>query len=117
VIFGIRIRTLARICFAVGIIIVVMGSLNPQPAILPLRLSDKLVHILAYAILGIVGSIGYPNRSMTAVLIGGLTVLGGAIEIAQIYIPGRDGTLLDVLANALGSVLGVAGGRQFKERP
>lgn len=115
-IFGIHIRTLARICFAAGIIIVIVGSLNPQPAILPLRLNDKLVHILAYAVLGMVGSIGYPNRSMTAILIGGLTVLGGVIEVTQIYIPGRDGTLLDVLANALGSVLGVVGGRRFKER-
>jgi len=117
VIFGIHIRTLARICFAAGIIIVVVGSLNPQHTSMPLQVSDKLVHILAYAMLGVAGAVGYPQRSMTVILIGGLTLLGGAIEIAQIYVPGRDGTLLDVAANAVGSALGVAAGRRFRSRP
>ncbi|MDH3702398.1 MAG: VanZ family protein [Alphaproteobacteria bacterium] len=84
---------------------------------MPLQVSDKLVHILAYAMLGVAGAVGYPQRSMTVILIGGLTLLGGAIEIAQIYVPGRDGTLLDVAANAVGSALGVAAGRRFRSRP
>ena len=116
-IFGIRLRTLARICFVAGIIIVVVGSLSPQPTPLLFRSSDKLVHIFAYAVLGAAGAIGYPKRSMTAILIGGLTALGAAIEIAQLYVPGRDGALLDVAANALGSALGVAGGRWLKRPP
>lgn len=116
-IFGIQLRTLARICFVAGIVIVVVGSLSPQPTPQLFHSSDKLVHIFAYAALGVAGAIGYPKRSMTILLIGGLTTMGGAIEIAQIYVPGRDGALLDVAANALGSALGVAGGRWLKRRP
>ena len=41
-----------------------------------------------------------------AVVLGGL--LSGAIELAQIWIPGRDSSLGDVLSNTLGAALGVA---------
>ena len=111
-----QLRTLARICFAAGIVVVIAGSLSPQSTPQLFHSSDKLIHILAYALLGVAGAIGYPKRSMTPLLIGGLTALGGAIEIAQIFVPGRDGALLDVAANALGSALGVAGGRWLKRR-
>jgi VanZ family protein len=116
VIFGIHLQPLARICFVAGIVVVIVGSLNPQLTSMPFQLSDKLVHVVAYALLGVAGAVGYPRRSMTALLIVGLTVFGIAIEIAQIYVPGRDGTLLDVAANALGSVLGVVGGRRITRR-
>ncbi len=114
---GIPLRTLGRICFFAGILVVAVGSLSPQSTGMPFQLSDKLVHVVAYAVLGVAGAVGYPHRSKAALLIVGLTVLGGAIEIAQIYVPGRDGSLLDAAANAIGSILGVASGRWLNRRP
>ena len=43
-----------------------------------------------------------------------LAVIGFGIEVAQSDVPGRTGSELDLFANCLGIILGVAAGRLLK---
>ena len=68
-------------------------------------LADFLLNILLFAPLG--AALAYAGlRPGRAVLLAGLC--STAIEISQIWIPGRDPSLGDVLSNTLGAALGVA---------
>ena len=68
---------------------------------------DKLQHFLAYAVLGLTGALGFPGKKPAFVLALGLVLLGAALEVAQFYVPARDMSLGDGIANALGVILGV----------
>ena len=74
---------------------------------------DKLQHVLAYAVLGVaIGLWASPafwkRRPVIALL---LTTLAGAAygiidEMHQYFVPGRNSTVWDALADALGAFLG-----------
>ena len=67
-------------------------------------LADFTLNILLFAPLG--AALAYARlRGRWAVLVAGLFSLG--IEICQIWIPGRDSSLGDVLSNTLGAALGI----------
>lgn len=68
-------------------------------------LSDSIVNVILFAPLGI--TLALNGRSgMRAVLLGGMLSCG--VELAQIFIPGRDPSLSDVVANTLGTAAGQA---------
>jgi VanZ family protein len=78
-----------------------------------LRFNDKLVHILLYLVLGLVFShFLYNLKPQLSViksgLITGLFILlyGLSDEIHQMSVPGRNFSLLDLLADALGGTAG-----------
>ena len=78
----------------------------PQEALPPTGLWDKASHLLAYGALAVAGCAGFRGRR-GAMRVGlGLLVLGMALELAQMAIPGRFASLADVAANAAGIVLG-----------
>jgi VanZ family protein len=60
----------------------------------------------AYALLGIVFRIAYPNRITFVCLL----VLGSAVvlELLQIVVPSRDARVLDALEKMAGGVMGIA---------
>lgn len=72
---------------------------------------QKLLHILCYATLAYlcVWTLSFLQspraRLITAVSV--CSVVGTALELSQIYIPGRYATLADVLLNIVGALLGV----------
>ncbi|MGE5745129.1 MAG: VanZ family protein [Gemmatimonadota bacterium] len=68
-------------------------------------LSDSLVNIILFAPLGITLALN-GRHGMRAVLLGGMLSCG--VELAQIFIPGRDPSLGDVVANTLGTAAGQA---------
>ena len=68
-------------------------------------LSDSLVNVILFAPLGITLALN-GRRGMRAVLLGGMLSCG--VELAQIFIPGRDPSLGDVVANTLGTAAGQA---------
>ncbi|MFZ4481047.1 MAG: VanZ family protein [Rhodoferax sp.] len=85
---------------------VLMLALIPSP---PRMLStgwDKSNHMLAFASLGALGLLAFPQR-LTAVV---LCVLcyGALIEVLQSFTPNRSAEWLDLLADAAGIVLGWA---------
>ncbi len=76
---------------------------------------DKAAHFLAYAVFAMLwlralhGTVAPPFRSGPVVVAVACAVLYGATdEIHQSFVPGRDASLLDLLADALGAIFGVA---------
>ena len=68
-------------------------------------LADAILNILLFVPLGyVLGLIGRPSRWRAWA---GLTLLAGAIEFAQVFLPGRFPTLSDVIANSTGAALGL----------
>jgi VanZ family protein len=69
--------------------------------------SDKLKHISAFAALAVVARLcGRPTGLNLLVVVGGLLLYGGLIEIVQTQLPYRSGDWLDLVADSLGIVLG-----------
>jgi len=68
-------------------------------------LADFILNVLLFVPLG--AALVYAGmRPRSAVILGGM--FSTAIELAQVWIPGRDSSLGDVLSNTLGAALGVA---------
>jgi VanZ family protein len=78
----------------------VMASL-PQPPVLPGSPSDKLLHVLAFACLGGLGSLAYPAASGIALALA-LSAFGAIIEVVQL-VPAlnRDAEVLDWIADTI----------------
>lgn len=68
---------------------------------------DKLNHISAFSALAFAGWLGVPSpRRSRLLMLVSLLAYGGAIEIIQLYVPGRSCEWSDLLADAIG----IAGG-------
>lgn len=96
-----RLRWAAAAAFAGLLLLVLWGSLTPQPPSAPGRISDKIQHFSAYfALAGLAGLALSRRPRLVAV---GLIGFGIAVEIGQALMAlGRQGTVFDALANALG---------------
>lgn len=83
-------------------------SLTPRIEV-PLHFSgaDKVAHCLAYAWLAILPFFGCGR--MRSAFTGSLLMvpLGMGLEFAQNYVPGRDFSVLDMVANTTGVALGI----------
>ena len=91
---------------SLGVILVSLtpsGSLPPYP-----DFWDKAQHFLAYGALAVCGAIGFASRRAVKRLTGCLVMLGGGLEVGQLFVAGRDAALGDTLANGLGVLAGVA---------
>ncbi len=85
-----------------------------SPAWDPLKLADLLGNIALFAPFGIVlGVRGLGGRQ--AVLLG--CALSTAIELTQLFVPGRTTSVDDVLLNTLGTALGFLVGRRVPVDP
>ncbi len=82
-------------------------SLTPAPPQAMLSVSDKLLHAIGYLALYLSASLAYPLPGYTRRKL--LSLLGYSIliEILQHFIPHRGFSLLDILANAVGLLLGL----------
>ena len=67
---------------------------------------DKLAHLLVYYIFAVFGYRALANKRYYSYLCLGIIVYGALLEFGQSYVPGRDMSGYDLLANALGVVLG-----------
>ncbi len=98
--------------FAVGVASIVVVSLLPYPLVYgAFAVSDKIEHAAAYAVVALLGAIGFGGWRRQAMLGAGLIALGGTLELAQTLVPGRLADLADALANGVGVIAGVAAGR------
>jgi len=98
-----------RVLLMLLIVVVSYLALAPKP---PTGVDlgwDKLNHMMAFTALAFAASLGYPAPMRVRVLsLAGLLAFGGLIEILQLYVPGRSAEWGDLLADAIGIVLGVA---------
>jgi len=95
----------ARVLFALGVIGVTWTSLLPPEDIPPtLGLSDKVLHLLGYAVLGVLAVLsGLRWPVALAAVIG----LGSVLEMVQGLLGYRSFEWLDLVADAIGAAAGV----------
>jgi VanZ family protein len=98
------VRRLLRIAFYSAIALVAALSLAPSAALPPTSIGDKAEHVIAYAVLGLLGAASSERRFARTIL--ELSVFGIAIEMLQGFSPGRSPDPLDVLADFVGAILG-----------
>jgi hypothetical protein len=99
----------------VGAAIVLYGSLSPALAPPDLLNVDKLIHLFAYGALATVGFLPCGNARRGWPIAATLLALGGFIEVAQTFVPGRSGSVGDFIANACGVLLGVSLSRLVRQ--
>ena len=87
----------------------------PSPKSLPsFEFSDKLLHFGAYAVMGVLfyrayQTLSFKNNILLLVLLSmvSTSLYGVSDEIHQSFVPYRDGSFLDVIADVLGAICGV----------
>jgi VanZ family protein len=105
-----------KLAFIIGVIAIVMLSLLPvkqAPAVFP----DKLEHLAAYALLGLVGGLAFPTQRAAILLIVGLSLLAATLEIGQSFAPGRSPDVADAMFSALGAFVALLPSRLLREVP
>lgn len=99
-----KVRRLLRIAFYAAAALVAALSLAPSTTLPPTSIGDKMEHVIAYAVLGLLGAASSKRGVMRVIL--GLAVFGAAIEMLQTFSPGRSPDPLDVAADIAGAGLG-----------
>lgn len=98
-------RTLIRAAFWLAALSVLVLSLLPVSTPLPSTGWDKSNHVLGFAILAVLGSLGYRRRELR--LAAGLFAFGVLIEALQWLSGYRFAEWADLLADVIGIVLGI----------
>lgn len=106
-----------RFVRAVGPVLLYMGLiafLSGKSDLPRTRISDKLIHAAEYAVLGALifralVILGARVKTSTVVLAAGIaTFFGITDEVHQMFVPRRDASLLDLVADAVGGGLGAS---------
>ncbi|MDC8773848.1 VanZ family protein [Roseateles albus] len=109
VLFSASARPLWRLVLLLLLVFISYMALSPAP---PKSLGsswDKLNHALAFASLAFCGHWSLSSgRARWIALPLALLAYGGAIELLQLNIPGRDGEWADLLGDAVGITIGLA---------
>jgi VanZ family protein len=109
-----RVRTALRALWLLWLLAVIAGSLLPSnsPAIEALdwiHIGDKAEHAAIYALLIFLPAL-HERRGVILASAWGGVALGVALEFAQLLVPGRNFEIGDMIADAAGICLGMAGG-------
>ena len=102
-----------RLVWLVGLAAVIVGSLLPaQSPVIGLidraHVNDKVEHFTAYAVLAALPALGrFRCRRLGTTLVF-LFLLGAALEIGQLFSPGRSCDWHDLLANGCGILAGLS---------
>jgi len=89
--------------FACALTVLVI-ALMPAPQPLIPTGWDKSNHLLAFAVMAVLGCKAFPQRLDNMLL--GLLAYGALIEILQSFTPTRSGEFVDLLADSFGILLG-----------
>ncbi|MGR8946795.1 MAG: VanZ family protein [Gammaproteobacteria bacterium] len=84
---------------------VLAGSItsNPIPSPHDVSHADKVIHALAYTVLGLwFGQLRSSSQQISLLLL--LTLFGSGIEIIQHFLPYRTASFMDMLANTVGGL-------------
>ncbi len=95
-----------RWLLALTMVAVLVLSLLPQNVPMPSTGWDKSNHLLAFATLGGLGCWSWPGR--LRFVLPALLAYGGLIEVLQSFTPDRSAEFEDLLADALGLLIGAA---------
>ena len=98
-----------RVVLVVLVVLVGLLALVPVPPQAMTTGWDKLNHASAFAALALAARLAVPAGARSAwVAASALLAYGGLIEIAQLFVPGREGEWADLLGDAVGVALGTA---------
>lgn len=99
-------RTLMLWLWLASMAAVVAGSLLPVsgPPVVPHF--DKIQHFAGYAWLAVLPWAAFAGPGTASRMSLAMFALGGAIEVAQQFVPGRCASLADLLANGVGVACG-----------
>ena len=100
-----RFKIVSKRIFAVGIVAILILSLLPKSDMPSVGVSDKIEHVVAYALLGLAGGLGFPTQRAAIVLLVLLPLLGVALEIVQLKVPERSADVVDALADWIEAAL------------
>ena len=103
-IYVLRLAALASLAFIVG------ASLVPAEVRPTVGATGMVEHMLAYVACGFLFATGFSQFRSTFVWIW-LALLAGCLELAQLYVPGRDARLPDAIMSAAGALMGVLAAR------
>ena len=100
-----------KIQFFLYLLLILIGSSIPGktiPTVFAITW-DKLLHVLEYFLLGVLGGRAYENRHkyITIIIILFGILFGCLDEMWQSFIPGRHPSYYDVIADGIGVILGV----------
>ena len=109
-----------KIQFYLYLFLILIGSSIPGksvPTVFALTW-DKLIHVIEYFFLGILGYKAYENRyKHITIIISMFGIIFGCMdEIWQSFIPGRNPSYYDVIADGIGVILGVTTIRMIKKQ-
>ena len=94
------IASAVKLAFVGATLMVVVLSLLPGNDLPAVGISDKFEHIIAYAVLALLGGLAFPDA--TVLLAVALPALGVAMEICQLVVQGRSAEVGDAVADAIG---------------
>ncbi len=95
-------------CFLLVLVVITLLSLLPPRSTVDLGNKDKLSHLVAYSVLATNALLIRVFRSNTLLLILCLVVFGGLMEFFQGFVPGREVSTWDLVANISGVLIGFA---------
>ena len=95
-----------QVIFIAYILVVINLSLLPTAFASSGAYADKLSHLAAYCVMGIIAYFAGNSVKTRIYLFLIILCIGFVLELFQIFIPGRHASLFDMLANILGSILG-----------
>jgi VanZ family protein len=85
---------------AIGVLSLVASPLRPVTVV-----PHALEHAAIFVAAGFAAALGYPGR--TALTMAALVLFSGAVEVAQLFAPGRHATLGDFIVDAGAACIGV----------
>ncbi len=93
-----------QLIFIAYTLFVIFLSLIPLPASAQTGYTDKIVHFLLYGIMVFIAYVSVSTLKRRLYLFIFALLLGVALEFFQIYIPGRQASVLDAVANMGGAL-------------
>ena len=99
-------QTQFKILFFLALLVSYVAAILP-PDLAPHveSLSDKAHHVLAFVVLGLLFRLAYPINYWKALIL--LLLFGGFIEFSQYFVEGRCAESKDMLADLIGSFIGL----------
>jgi VanZ family protein len=95
-------RHLFRLALVITLLVITYLATAPVTLPAALDVSDKLLHGLAFLVLLWLADYSWPDSGLTPRKLVLVFAYGVSIEIVQYFLPYRDFSLLDMLADALG---------------
>lgn len=92
----------ARFSLLAAIAAITYLAITDRPYPLVESIPDKLNHLAAFAVLGLLADYAFPTARFGAAKVLALAGYGAAIEVVQAFLPHRQASFLDLVADAAG---------------